>query len=101
MADRARPMVLRSVNLPPEMDDELRTMAFALRCPKADLIRFFIDRGMKAMVERLGPKPSDRTIQDVVSELEGVSEADRTAIDRDIDRIRQYVERNPRLYAAR
>jgi hypothetical protein len=34
------------------MDDELRGLAFALRCAKADLLRFFIDQGMKDLAER-------------------------------------------------
>jgi hypothetical protein len=45
-------MVLRSFHLRQGMDDELRGLAFALRCAKADLLRFFIDQGMKDLAER-------------------------------------------------
>lgn len=47
MAENAGTMVLRSFHLPQSKDDELRGLAFALHCSKADLLRFFIDQGMK------------------------------------------------------
>ena len=39
-------MVLRSVHLPPELDEELRAIAFDLRLAKADLIRAFLQHGL-------------------------------------------------------
>jgi hypothetical protein len=54
MADNADTMVLRSFHLPQGTDDELRGLAFALHCAKADLLRFFIDKGMDTLVEDYG-----------------------------------------------
>jgi hypothetical protein len=55
MAENADTMVLRSFHLPQSMDDELRGLAFALRCAKADLVRFFIKGWMTSLAERYGP----------------------------------------------
>jgi hypothetical protein len=66
----ARPMVLRSLNLPAEMDEQLRNLAFVLRCPKADLIRYFVTRGLTEMIGRLGRKPTDDQIRQVATELQ-------------------------------
>lgn len=65
-----RPMVLRSLNLPAEMDDQLRNLAFVLRRPKADLIRLFVDRGLIDMLDRLGPRPTEADLQQVANELQ-------------------------------
>lgn len=48
------PFVLRSVHFPPELDDELRQLAFDLRRPKADLIRSFIGAGLVRFKEETG-----------------------------------------------
>ncbi len=54
MAENADTMVLRSFHLPQGMDDELRGLAFSLRCAKADVLRFFIDQGMRSLADRFG-----------------------------------------------
>lgn len=47
-------MVLRSFHLPQGMDDQLRGLAFSLRCSKADVLRFFIDQGMRSLSDQYG-----------------------------------------------
>ncbi len=47
-------MVLRAVHLPPEMDEELRTLAFDLRLSKADLIRQFVRAGLANLQQQRG-----------------------------------------------
>lgn len=54
-----RAMVLRSVHLPPAMDEELRTLAFGLRVSKADLIRGFVNVGLERMHEEFGREASE------------------------------------------
>ncbi|MFM0282368.1 hypothetical protein P0D75_30605 [Paraburkholderia sediminicola] len=46
-------MVLRSVHLPMEMDDQLRILAFRLGISKADLIRKFVEDGLQVVQRRL------------------------------------------------
>lgn len=92
MGEDAGTMVLRSFHLPQGMDDQLRGLAFALRCPKADLLRFFIDRGMKGLAQQYG---SDWTAWDrdaltaVGREVEagGAAESVKEGIRRDIARM--------------
>lgn len=50
MANQPAPMVLRSFHLPQDTDDDLRSLAHVLRCSKADLLRFFIDNGMRNII---------------------------------------------------
>ena len=45
-------MVLRTVYISPEIDDALRDEAFKKRTSQNDLIRKYIDIGMKAAKER-------------------------------------------------
>jgi predicted DNA-binding protein len=49
----ANGMVMRSIYLPPEMDERLRTISFVTRRSKADLIRQFVNQGMVNLVESL------------------------------------------------
>lgn len=49
MAENADTMVLRSFHLPQSMDDDLRGLAFDLRCSKADVLRFFINVGLTSV----------------------------------------------------
>ncbi len=51
MAENADAMVLRSFPLPQGMDDDLRELASALGCAKADLLRFFINQGMEYLAD--------------------------------------------------
>lgn len=91
MAEETRPMVLRSVNLSLEADERLRKMAFALRRPKSDLIRAFIDQGLRRLSEGIGENPSAHTIERITADLEDAtfSAAERAAFDRDIQRLQQ------------
>lgn len=49
----ARPMVLRSINLPADLDEQLRAVAFVLRRPKSDLIRTFVADGLAHLMGAL------------------------------------------------
>ena len=53
-------LVLRTVYLSPTVDDELRDKAYSSRKSKNDLIRMYIEMGMKAErdAKRSGPKPA-------------------------------------------
>ncbi|MBV8034136.1 hypothetical protein [Roseateles sp.] len=62
MADTDVSMVMRSVYLRPEMDAELRNLAFQLRVSKADLIRAFVAEGLKEMQRHLGANPDEQKI---------------------------------------
>lgn len=44
-------MVLRSIHLPEDTDEALRTVAFQLRLSKADLIRQLIDVGFRQYIQ--------------------------------------------------
>ncbi len=93
MAD-SKAMVLRSVHLPPEMDDRLRSLAFVLRCSKADLIRNFVGRGLTDMAQRLGPMPSEQTREQILKEVQsdGGAVADRSGFKEDIGRMVEFVQ---------
>jgi hypothetical protein len=87
MAEKADTMVLRSFHLPQGMDDELRELAFALRCAKADLLRFFINQGMKSLA---GWRSWDRDVLDQFAQTVqagGGSESVKEGIRRDIARL--------------
>jgi hypothetical protein len=89
MAESADTMVLRSFHMPQGMDDGLRGLAFTLRCAKADLLRFFIDQGMRNLAERYGSdwRSWDRGVVEQVAEAVqagGGSESVREGILRDI-----------------
>jgi Arc/MetJ-type ribon-helix-helix transcriptional regulator len=47
MADETSTLVLRSVYLPADMDEQLRTLAFRKRRSKSDVIREFIQLGLQ------------------------------------------------------
>jgi hypothetical protein len=91
-AENADTMVLRSFHLPQGMDDQLRGLAFALRCAKADLLRFFITEGMTRLKESYGPDWwawSDDDLAEVAQAVQagGASESVKDALLRDIARI--------------
>jgi len=69
MADTNPSMVMRSVYLPPDMDEALRNLAFQLRLSKADLIRAFVAGGLNNVVLSLGPKPDEARIAKVAEGL--------------------------------
>jgi predicted DNA-binding protein len=95
MSENPRPMVLRSINVPPEMDEQLRRMAFVLRRPKADLIRHFVSKGLIEMTKQLGSNPTDDAIEQCIAGLDanGRSDAERRGIGKDLVRMRQAMER--------
>jgi hypothetical protein len=47
-------MVMRSLHMPRELEDRLKSLAFQLGCPKADLMRHFVERGLASLVARHG-----------------------------------------------
>jgi predicted DNA-binding protein len=93
MSENPRAMVLRSINVPPEMDEQLRRMAFVLRRPKADLIRHFVSKGLIEMTKRLGPNPTDDALERFSAELDanGRSDAEQRGIGKDLVRMRQTI----------
>jgi len=70
MGGRSDMAVLRSINLPAELDEGLRTVAFVLRRPKADLMRYFISTGLAQLTQRMGSKPSEETLRDLARKVE-------------------------------
>lgn len=86
----ARSMVLRSVHLPPEMDESLRTLAFGLRVSKADLIRGFVSRGLEWVEREFGGEVSDDDRQRLMRELGSpeLPEAERRKSDETMRRMR-------------
>ncbi|SDZ70664.1 hypothetical protein SAMN05518854_11515 [Variovorax sp. YR266] len=92
MADNADTMVLRSFHLPQRMDDQLRGLAFSLRCAKADVLRFFIDQGLKNLADQHGSDwmswDAD-VLRTVAKDIEagGAAESVKEGIRRDIARM--------------
>ena len=92
MAEDADTMVLRSFHLPQGMDDQLRGLAFSLRCAKADVLRFFIDQGMRSLTDQYGPDwmSWDRDVLNAVArevEAGGAAASVKEGIRRDIARM--------------
>jgi hypothetical protein len=88
-------MVLRSINLPASLDEELRSLAFFLRRPKSDLVRYFIVRGLTTLRDHLGQNPSDAMLQKVARELDedGSASQHQANVERDLQRARQSTSR--------
>ena len=80
MADETRPMVLQSISLPPELDDQLRAVAFALSLRKSDLVRLFVANGLNGLVKRLSSaSKSEEQIQSIRNDfLARLAEIDRS-----------------------
>jgi hypothetical protein len=57
MSNDERNMVLRSVYLTAELDDQLRTAAFHLKRSKGDLIRQFISMGLEGFWQPSSANP--------------------------------------------
>ncbi|WP_457330771.1 hypothetical protein [Rhizobacter sp. P5_C2] len=51
-------LVLRTVYLSPSVDDKLRDEAYFTRTSKNDLIRRYIEAGMKALSGKVAPPPA-------------------------------------------
>ncbi|HJU16734.1 MAG TPA: ribbon-helix-helix protein, CopG family [Stellaceae bacterium] len=49
MPEDDSPLVLRSINLPLDMDERLREVAFRLRRSKSEVIRWCIERGLREL----------------------------------------------------
>ena len=63
MVERSDVMVLRSINLPTDMDEQLRSLAFQLRRPKADLVRYFINVGLTQLSRSMRQNPSAEALE--------------------------------------
>lgn len=92
MAENADTMVLRSFHLPQSMDDQLRELAFGLRCAKADVQRFFIKTGLQVVTDLYGPdwRYWDGDVLDNLAQAvqtRGGSESVKEGIRRDIARL--------------
>jgi len=88
MPDMVEPMVLRSFHLPQSMEDELRGVAFTLRCSKADLLRYFISRELSQFKQQHGDwrRWSSDTIR-LLSDKVQRDESVQRLLQRDIERI--------------
>src|SRR5215831_1465983 len=87
MIENARPTVLRSINLPTSMEEQLRGIAFLLRRPKSDVIRWCIDQGLVRLIDRM-KQASPLEMERVADELQlHVSEEEQRARQNDIQRI--------------
>lgn len=93
MADNTEAMILRSYHLPQSMDDDLRGIAFALRCSKADLVRFSVHEGLKILRNRFGDDWTYWSKEDRAAALDDVlatggSEAVKQARQDDINKLK-------------
>src|SRR5712671_6950852 len=100
----ANGMVMRSIYLPPEMDERLRTISFVTRRSKADLIRQFVNQGMVNLVASLRQVPADnfeQAARELVSdETASRAKEEREAFEKDIERLQEYIDRHPTLVQA-
>jgi hypothetical protein len=101
MADANPSMVMRSVYLPPDMDESLRNLAFQLRLTKADLIRAFVAAGLNNVVGSLGPRPDEARIAKVAEALSAgrLPEAERQRGQVAIERFQAAAAESARSYA--
>jgi predicted DNA-binding protein len=99
----SEPMVLRSINLPPELDDQLRAVAFALRRPKSDLIRMFVADGLSLLRDRLR-SASENDVQNlsayISKRIEGIGKAfskdEGLHFQEDLARMQRFIDRQER-----
>jgi len=83
----SRSMVLRSVNVPFQMEEQLRSIAFLLRIPKSDVIRWCINEGLSILVRQLKENPQSR-MADAAREFRiEVSEEEQRARERDVHKL--------------
>jgi predicted DNA-binding protein len=76
MVERSDVMVLRSINLPADMDEQLRSLAFQLRRPKADLVRYFINVGLTQLTQSMRQSSSSEALERLSQQIaEGGSSA--------------------------
>ena len=102
MADETRPMVLQSISLPPELDDQLRAVAFALSLRKSDLVRLFVANGLNGLVKHLSSaSKSEGQIQSIrndflvqLAEIDrSYPESQRQELQEDFVRIQRFLDR--------
>jgi hypothetical protein len=102
MSDNARALVLRSINLPVDIDEQLRMLSFALRRPKADLMRWFIQQGLNGLRDRLQKGSSsevDRISAEIASSsTQSYSERELEARERDLEAMQRAIKRYERAY---
>jgi hypothetical protein len=102
MPDEPRRMVLRSLNMPVDLDDQLRAAGFVLRRSKSDLIRLFVSDGLKSLMKKSKSAREDR-IKDLVESIydgiddTAVSTAERAQFLEDLQKMRRVIARHPRL----
>lgn len=90
MSEQADTMVLRSFHVPQALDDEMRSLAFALRCSKADLLRFFITNQLRDLKRQGDWKDwDDDRVAKVAQKVQemGSSQAVTEAIRQDLARM--------------
>lgn len=89
MAERSDVMVLRSINLPADMDEQLRSLAFQLRRPKADLVRYFINVGLTQFTRNMERNPSAETLETLRQQIAegGGSVVERDGIAADLSHV--------------
>jgi hypothetical protein len=97
-------MVMRSIYLPPEMDERLRTISFVTRRSKADLIRQFVNEGMVNLASRLRKVPEkdfeQAARESAPAETASRAKEEREAFEKDIERLQKYIDRQPKLVEA-
>jgi hypothetical protein len=89
MPDNASTMVLRSINLPFLMEEQLRRLAFLMRKPKADVVRWCIGYGLSALSKELAGMRSS----DIPSFPLTVSQEEQGARERDISQMMRAAQR--------
>ena len=89
MVERSDVMVLRSINLPADMDEQLRSLAFQLRRPKADLMRYFINAGLTQLTRTLRQNPSAEALERLSQQIAegGSSAAEHEGIAADLSHV--------------
>src|SRR5262249_22254896 len=100
MPKETRPMVLRSINLPPELDDQLRAVAFALRRPKSDLIRMFVAEGLGQLTVQLRSAAANK-MQEIFEHIarriaesgSTYSTQEREQFEEDFARMQRFIDR--------
>ena len=98
MAERSDVMVLRSINLPADMDEQLRTLAFQLRRPKADLVRYFINAGLTQLTRSMRLNPSPEVLERLGQQIAegGSSAVEHDGIAADLSHVERTLAANRR-----
>src|SRR5262245_8967070 len=106
MPGEPRRMVLRALNMPPELDDQLRAVAFVLRRSKSDLIRLFVSDGLKSIKKTL-KSGREEQIKDIVQSIfngidnNAASMAEPVQFLEDLQKMRRVIAGDPRLTKSR